>query len=253
MSRIAVLCGTGMLNLADIAAAEKNSEITDVKVQTNWGEVPIRIIQNLEGKIFFIDRHHLDENSRTPPHMIDHRSNVFAASSCNPDLIISINSVGSIINELPPGNIGIIGDIIDLTQIPWTFHDSNAVHSDRTSHFNSKYNAKCSTILDKIQGNSLKNLVIAQCVGPQYESPAEIDVLEKLGANVVGMTLGPESRLISETEFPHIALACSSNWAAGRSPKGRETHINHNEVNEIAEKMIDILIQCIFFLQTNIE
>ena len=110
MSRIAVLCGTGMINLAEIAGEEKNSEITEVKVQTKWGEVPVKIIQNLDGKIFFIDRHHLDNKSRNPPHMIEHRSNVFAASSCNPDLIISINSVGSLISELPPGRIGIIDD-----------------------------------------------------------------------------------------------------------------------------------------------
>ena len=253
MSRIAVLCGTGMINLAEIAGEEKNSEVTEVKVQTKWGKVPVKIIQNLDGKIFFIDRHHLDKKSRNPPHMIEHRSNVFAASSCNPDLIISINSVGSLISELPPGRIGIIDDIIDLTQTPWTFHDSNAIHSDRTSHFNLKYNQKCSSILNKIQGHCLNNLVIAQCVGPQYESPAEIDVLGKLGANVVGMTLGPESRLISETEFPHIALACSSNWAAGRSPKGRKETINHNEINETAEIMRDAILKCIFFLQSNIE
>ena len=248
-----MLCGTGMINLAEIAGKEKNSEILEVKVQTKWREVPLKIIQNLDGKIFFIDRHYLDENSRNPPHMIEHRSNVFAASSCDPDLIISINSVGSLISELPPGKIGIIDDIIDLTQIPWTFHDSNAIHSDRTSHFNLRYIQKCSKILNKIQGNSLENLVIAQCVGPQYESPAEIDVLEKLGANVVGMTLGPESRLISETDFPHIALACSSNWAAGRSPKGRKADINHNEINETAEIMRDTILECIYFLQSNIE
>ena len=41
---------------------------------------------------------------------------------------------------------------------------------------------------------------MAQCIGPQFESPSEIDALVRLGADVVGMTLGPESRLIAETE-----------------------------------------------------
>jgi len=252
MSRIAVLCGTGMINLAKIAASKKDSTIVEVKTNSKWGEVPLKIVQNPNGKIFFIDRHHSDENSRTPPHMIEHRSNVFAASSCNPNLIISINSVGSLIREFPPGKIGIIEDIIDLTQMPWTFHDTNASHSDRTSHFNSKYNEICENILNKIQGIKLKGLIIAQCVGPQYESPAEIDALEKLGTDVVGMTLGPESRLISETKFPHIALACSSNWAAGRSPEGREININHNQINQTAEIMTENILESIFYLQKNI-
>ena len=46
---------------------------------------------------------------------------------------------------------------------------------------------------------------MAQCIGPQFRSPSEIDALVRLaGADVVGMTLGPESRLIAgEPGIPH--------------------------------------------------
>ena len=42
-----------------------------------------------------IDRHHSKGPERTPPHRIENRANVYAAVSCNPDAILSVNSVGS--------------------------------------------------------------------------------------------------------------------------------------------------------------
>ena len=86
---------------------------------------------------------------------------------------------------------------------------------------------------------------MAQCIGPQFETPSEIDMLAKLGANVVGMTLGPEQRLISETKIPHVSLACSSNWAAGRTPGAPQAEIDHNQVDSMASSMRKKVLSCI--------
>ena len=75
--------------------------------------------------------------------------------------------------------------------------------------------------------------------------------LEKLGAEVVNMTLGPESRLISELSIPHVSLVCSSNWAAGRNPRGSEIPINHEEVTNVSSSMENIIIDCINSLVNN--
>ena len=91
----------------------------------------------------------------------------------------------------------------------------------------------------------IRDLIIAQCTGPQFETPSEIDVLVKLGADVVGMTLGPEQRLVSETNIPHVALACSSNWAAGRTPGNPKAEINHNEVDSMASSMREKVMNCV--------
>ena len=86
---------------------------------------------------------------------------------------------------------------------------------------------------------------MAQCIGPQFETPSEINALEKLGAHVVGMTLGPEQRLVSEYQIPHVSLVCSSNWAAGRTPGNPTAEINHHTVDKIASKMIGSLAACV--------
>ena len=251
MTRVAVICGTGMSDLFTVYQQQENSLISDIRIDTDWGNIPIKIIDKGADKIFILDRHHSSVNKRTPPHMIEHRANIHAIMSCKPQVILSINSVGSMREDLPPGEIGISGDIIDLTQIPWTFFDDDAIHSDRTSMFDKKGISICEQILIQEQSSVLKGLIVAQCIGPQFETPSEIDALVSLGADVVGMTLGPEQRLISEFNIPHVALLCSSNWAAGRTPGDRNAEINHLAVDSMASKLISRVVKCINNLVSN--
>ena len=248
MSRIAVICGTGMSSFSTTLQATIPSTSTPILVDSTWGSVPIWIVTNEMGQVFIIDRHHSTDSSRTPPHEIEHRANVYAATSCSPNLIVGVNSVGSFIDSMPPGKVGIPSGILDLSIKPWTFHDDDAIHSDRTIPFDMHYSSVCESVLTESQGNCPTELVVAQCVGPQFESPTEIDALERLGAHVVGMTLGPEQRLISETSIPHVALSCSSNWAAGRTPGEPKAEINHDAVDKMASQMRQLISSCIIAL-----
>jgi len=228
--------------------ASRNSEI---RVDSQWGQVPTILVETGLGKVLLIDRHHREGEARTPPHEIEHRANIHAAKSFSPDLILSVNSVGTMIEDLPPGMIGVASDVLDLATRPWTFHDEDAIHADRTSIFDKKASEICSLALSKTQDGTPIRIVVAQCVGPQFESPSEIDALVRLGADVVGMTLGPESRLIAETGIPHVAISCSSNWAAGRTPGDPSAEIDHHAVDAKAAKLRARVRDCIEALQDN--
>ena len=245
MARIAVLCGTGMSAFASHLSSTKGAKSSTLRVDSEWGQVPATLVDTRHGEVMIIDRHHSDSDSRTPPHQIEHRANVHAAASFQPNLILSINSVGSMREDLPPGTIGVAADVLDLAEKPWTFHDKHATHADRTSCFDSHASQTCANTLHSAQGQVTYDLVVAQCVGPQFESPSEIDALERLGADVVGMTLGPESRLVAETGIPHVALSCSSNWAAGRTPGSPKAEIDHEAVDEMAASMRERVDECV--------
>ena len=248
--RIAVLSGTGMSDLA-LEMSNNASINSEIRVDSQWGQVPTILVETGLGKVLLIDRHHREGESRTPPHEIEHRANIHAAKSFSPDLILSVNSVGTMIEDLPPGMIGVASDVLDLATRPWTFHDEDAIHADRTSIFDKEASEICSLALSKTQESTPSKLVVAQCVGPQFESPSEIDALVRLGADVVGMTLGPESRLIAETGIPHVAISCSSNWAAGRTPGDPSAEIDHNAVDAMAAKLRARVRDCIEALQDN--
>ena len=248
--RIAVLSGTGMSDLA-LEMSNNISRNSEIRVDSQWGQVPTILVETGLGKVLLIDRHHREGKARTPPHEIEHRANIHAAKSFSPDLILSVNSVGTMIEDLPPGMIGVASDVLDLATRPWTFHDDDAIHADRTSIFDKKASEICSLALSKTQEGTPSRIVVAQCIGPQFESPSEIDALVRLGADVVGMTLGPESRLIAETGIPHVAISCSSNWAAGRTPGDPSAEIDHHAVDAKAAKLRARVRDCIEALQDN--
>lgn len=79
MSRIAVICGTGMSDLSNEFNVTKTN--STLRIETNWGEVPVTLSQIEEGVIAVLDRHHSPGSSRTPPHRIEHRANVMAVKS----------------------------------------------------------------------------------------------------------------------------------------------------------------------------
>ena len=161
--------------IRDSFRKKPDSKVSELRIQSKWGEVPIFVLEENEHRFFILDRHHPKFGNRTPPHMIEHRANIFAISSCNPDIIMSVNSVGTMREDFPPGHIGISKDIIDLTQIPWTFYDDKVHHSDRTSIFDIKAVDYCYNIIDATQDYVVRDLIVAQCICLLYTSPSPRD------------------------------------------------------------------------------
>lgn len=62
----------------------------------------------------------------------------------------------------------------------------------------------------------LDGAVYATTQGPRLETAAEIDRLERDGADVVGMTGMPEAALARELDLAYAAIAVVVNHAAGR-------------------------------------
>ncbi len=252
MVRLCVLYGTGLSNLPKFISQLYNSEINVLRSNSKWGNVPISAINdNSNNIIFMIHRHHSDDDSVTPPHLIEHRANVHASSSTNSDFIISINSVGTLSPNFPPGDIGLSIDMIDFSEYSWSFHDASALHSDRTSIFDQQIINNLEIIIERIQQKRAKKIIVAQCNGPQFESPAEINALGKMGAEAVNMTLGPESRLISELSIPYASIIYSSNWASGRNPNGNSIMIDHKEVEKTGSLIVENISECIDLLINN--
>ena len=68
--------------------------------------------------------------------------------------------------------------------------------------------------------------------GPTYETPAEIRMMRKLGADAVGMSTVPEATVARHCGMKVLAISCITNVAAGLS----SAEINHDEVMSIGEQ-----------------
>jgi len=73
--------------------------------------------------------------------------------------------------------------------------------------------------------------VYAATQGPRLETAAEIDRLERDGADIVGMTGMPEATLAREIELGYAAIAVVVNHAAGRGASARGIRLQ--EIDEV--------------------
>ena len=81
-------------------------------------------------------------------------------------------------------------------------------------------------------GIELKQGVYAQLTGPSYETPAEIRMLEKLGASAVGMSTACEAIAARHMGMKVCGLSLISNMAAGIN----STPLSHEEVQQAADE-----------------
>jgi len=88
-------------------------------------------------------------------------------------------------------------------------------------------------------GVALTRGVYAAMLGPSYETPAEIRMLERLGADAVGMSTVPEVIALRQIGVRVGAVSCITNLAAGRSPEP----LSHAEVEATAARVKDEFIR----------
>jgi 5'-methylthioadenosine phosphorylase len=134
--------------------------------------------------------------------------------------VVAVAAVGGIRSDLGPGALAVPGQIIDYT------HGRQATYFSRTDHsvthidFTHPY---CDALRQRlIRAARAAGEPVAECAtyaatqGPRLETAAEINRLEKDGADIVGMTGMPEAALAREVGLCYAALAVVVNAAAGR-------------------------------------
>ena len=259
MQRIAVIGGTGMKQLVSEAdfgdTGFSLSMVDSLHLETEYGEVPIEVLVlsndgEVDSRIFIIHRHHGDGKT-TPPHLINYQANVRAAASCQPGVILSIQSVGAIDPNFPPGTVGMAEHTLDFCSEPVTFSEDDAHHADMTHHYPKHLRDLLRPILAEQSDSPLAlDHVVSHMPGPQFETPAEIEAWSRLGATAASMTISPEARLVAETGIPHVGLIASSNWAAGKTPGDSEAAIDHASVEAKAAGMRGTIWACLNALLT---
>ncbi len=199
--------------------------------------------------VLFLARH--GQGHTIPPHKINYRANIFALRESGAKAIVAIATVGGIAAHLKAGDLLVPHQIIDYT---WgresTYHDgaeSGVTHVDFTHPYSFSVR---DAILDagRTIGIPLEDQgVYAATQGPRLETAAEIDRLERDGADIVGMTGMPEAILSRELGIPYATLAVVVNPAAGRgeSANGIDLQTLQKVVNIAMEHVRSILVEVV--------
>jgi 5'-methylthioinosine phosphorylase len=242
---LAIIGGTGLTQLANLEVSRRQV------VRTPWGEPsgPVTFGRVHGGEVLFLARHGYGHTM--PPHMVNYRANIWALKEAGASAVVSVASVGGIGAELGPGVIAVPHQIIDYT---WgrksTFFEGDergVVHVDFTHPYSDSLRAQCLEAARLADQATVDGGVYACTQGPRLETAAEIDRLERDGADMVGMTGMPEAVLAREVDLPYAAIAVVANFAAGRAGSSagiRMEQINatlqlaHTKVRRIIEQVV---------------
>ena len=142
--------------------------------------------------------------------------------------LIVTNAAGGINRSFTAGDLMLIEDHINLTaRSPLTgpVLDGETRFPDMTQ----AYDAGLRAIAERVAaGQSLRLVhgVYAAVPGPSYETPAEIRMLERLGADAIGMSTVPEVIVARARDVPVLGISLITNLAAGLSA----SPLSHEEV-----------------------
>lgn len=211
----AVIGGSGLSQLENLNVTRR--EI----IRTPYGDPSSAVLFGDVGgyPVAFLARH--GHAHTIPPHEINYRANIKALSQAGVSGIVSVASVGSIRHGLTPGDIVIPHQIIDYT---WgrksTYFEGRGAtvkHVDFTEPYDRELRRRLLEAAGAADIRVRDSTVYAVTQGPRLETAAEIDRLEKDGADVVGMTGMPEAVLARELDIPYAAINVVANYAAGRA------------------------------------
>ncbi|MGH7996879.1 MAG: MTAP family purine nucleoside phosphorylase [Opitutaceae bacterium] len=230
--KVAFVSGTSIVNSELFASWESRA------AATAYGEVRYKA----RGDFVLVNRHGF--GAPLPPHAINHRANIRALADLGHREVVSLNSVGSLKADLPPGTLVSCSDYVNLQQGPATFFDQELRGGTA---------GIANTLMPQIvaglapEFDVLTGKIYVQMRGPRFETQAEVRIVRNWG-DVVGMTAAHEADLCGEIGLRYNSLAMVDNYANGL--EGTQVDFgnfqdfvksNQRKVNRMFARLLEIL------------
>jgi purine-nucleoside phosphorylase len=158
--------------------------------------------------------------------------------------LLVTNSAGGINPEFDTGDLMIIRDHIN-------FMGDNPLRGPNDERLGPRFpdmtQAYSLEMIDEIREAAREEDVWMQegvyigMAGPSYETPSEIQMAQRLGADAVGMSTVPEVIAANHQGLEVAGISCITNLASGIS----ESKLSHDEVKETASRVRDTFVNLV--------
>lgn len=225
---VAVVLGSGWGPAADrigpVATEVASTDLPGFPVPTVAGHGGALRSVDADGVavLVFVGRVHRYEGN--PIEAVVHGVRTAAAAGCR--AIVLTNAAGSLRPEWPVGQPVLISDHLNLTGVsPLTGAEPPAPHGSRFCDLTEAWSPRLRALAREVEPG-LPEGVYAGLNGPNYETPAEIRMLQTLGADLVGMSTVLEAIAARHVGLEVLGLSLATNLAAGLAP----APLDHKEV-----------------------
>jgi purine-nucleoside phosphorylase len=218
---VALVMGSGWVPAAEaLGTPEHEFPVTELPgfppptVEGHAGTVRSYVLEGGTRALVFLGRTHYYEARDVTA--VAHGVRTAAAAGCK--TVVLTNGCGGLRAGMRPGQPVLISDHINLTAAS-PILGPNFV--DLTDLYSPRLRALCKEV-----DPSLEEGVYVQFPGPHYETPAEIEMVRRLGGDLVGMSTVLEAIAAREAGTEVLGISLVTNLAAGMTGEP----LNHEEV-----------------------
>ena len=199
---IGIIGGSGLYSMSGL------TDTREMRIKTPFGEPSdVIVLGTLEGKrVAFLARH--GRGHRILPSEINYRANLYAMKLLGVERIISVSAVGSLKEDLRPGEFLVPDQFFDRTKNrACTFFGDGLVAHVAFAH------PTCGELSGVLANACAHDVKVHRrgtyiCIeGPQFSTLAEAEVNRQLRFDVIGMTNLTEAKLAREAEICYSTIA----------------------------------------------
>ncbi len=209
---IGIIGGSGLYQIDTLEDAQW------IRVDTPWGDASDEILCGRIGSVQlrFLPRH--GRGHRIPPSEVNAQANIDALKRAGCTDLLAISSVGSLREDLPPGQFVVVDQFIDRTRSrPSSFFGTGMVaHVSMAQPVCERLSNYAGKAVRKAGGSMTRGGTYLAMEGPQFSSRAESDLYRQWGAHVIGMTAMPEAKLAREAELPYALIGMVTDYDCWR-------------------------------------
>lgn len=226
---VAIIGGSGLYDIDSIDIVEER------EIETPFGPPsgPIRIGEAEGTRVAFLPRHgpHHSHNPSTVPY----RANVWALKSLGVFWVLTASAVGSLRQDIEPGDFVVPDQIIDKTfRRPNTLYEDFAVHVGLSNPYDPILREALLEVAEQTLDDPVHDGATYVCMeGPAFSTKAESQMHRGWNADLIGMTAQPEARLFREAEMAYATLALPTDWDVWTE---EAPHIEVDEIMRILGK-----------------
>jgi 5'-methylthioadenosine phosphorylase len=239
MPTLGVIGGSGLYEMEAI------EDLTEKKVETPFGAPSDAVLCGRIGdtRMLFLPRH--GRGHLVPPHRINYRANVHALKQLGAEQIVSVSAVGSMKENIHPGDIVLVDQFIDRTRTrSSTFFEDDGVvaHVEFADPIDAALQEALYRAAVAVGARAHRGGTYVCIEGPQFSTRAESNLYRSWGVDVIGMTNLPEAKLAREAELPYATIALATDydcWHQSEAPVTAEAVVAVLRTNvETAKKII---------------
>jgi 5'-methylthioadenosine phosphorylase len=206
---IGIIGGTGLYRMEALQVTQTR------EVSTPFGPPSSPIVLGvLQGReVAFLARHGLHHDLL--PGEINFRANIWALKSVGVRTVIGVSAVGSLREEIRPGDISLPSQYLDFTkgQRATTFFGRGMVaHISTAQPVCAATTALITRVARSLGTKVHENKTYACIEGPRLGTRAESFFLRGAGADLVGMTNVPEAFLAAEAQLGYCTISLATDY-----------------------------------------